>query len=866
MASAQAQIEVVVKNLNSLGKLNKTLDKLNRTNEKLIRGINTLTSSIDKLASNNGFEQIAQDAKGAGKEIDNVGKKLNIIDAAIKRDKDAKAKFIKNRVETNPLFQAERFVARSFQTVKNRAVRDMALIKQSVEAAKTPFATLAVAAGNFVNVLKQADTAAKKLVQEFNNVILRESLGALERNLNNARTITQELSRDSKLYRKTVEDVIFAEKAVNRELLARKRIVESLTVEQRAFREKINRTIIESKNRGAFTGSGFREFSERADRIRLEASTKQERLEATRALKTSKGFVEQRLKENAARKEAMQMADREIDFERRLNQVLEKRIGIHNRLGFGKNANPQGMFASRGGMGGRVRGGVSSAFIGGAFPFLFGQGGASAAGGALGGAAGGLLGGGLGFGLSLIGTAIGSAIEKFDKLNEKIAVANGRMKAMGFESEFTRKEIEKMAKSLKISKDEAVQVASAFARFGKERALAFGGFFGADTAGFEAISKVRDQATALAAIQTISKDISFEKQKELVALVKTNTAAQIQIKLQTVLLEVQKIKRIELIKEIGLRERLLNIIRRTFNFIAQFTAPGLITTGETPAQRVARELKELEENFAKTKALIDGAMAEIGSVDSAVNVISSFDQLPEVIRKTQVEIAKLKDPMFQVIEAATAISGAFSESFKGIIRGTMSVQQAFANMFSRIADHFADMAAQMAANQIKLGLLKMFANIGTNALTSSTSALSGATLPTDVGGLTTSQAFSAPIKYASGGYVTSPTVGLVGEAGENEYVIPASKMASSMQRYSAGARGDSVVAGGGSSYAGGGGGSSTTVNYSGPILNFNSEEFVPKSAVGEIIATAAKKGASMGETRTMRTFQTSRSARSRVGI
>ena len=543
MASAQAQIEVIVKNLNSLNKLNKTLDKLNRTNEKLIRGINTLTSSIDKLASSNGFQQVAEDAKGAGKEIDNVAKKLNFIDAAIKRDRDAKARFIKNQVETNPAFKAERFVARSFQAVKTRAVRDMALIKQSVEAAKTPFAALAVAAGNFVNVLKQADTAAKRLVQEFNNVILRESLGALERNLNNARTITQELSRDSKLYRKTVEDVIFAEKAVNRELLARKRIVESLTVDQRAFREKVNRTIIESQNRGAFTGSGFKEFSARADRIRLEASTKQERLEATRALKTSKGFVEQRLKENAARKEAMQMADREIDFERRLNQVLEKRIGIHNRLGFGKNANSQGMFASRGGIGGRVRGGVSSAFIGGAFPFLFGQGGASAAGGALGGAAGGLLGGGFGFGLSLIGTAIGSAIEKFDKLNEKISIANARMKAMGFESEFTRKEIEKMAKSLKISKDEAVQVASTFARFGKERALVLGSFFGADTAGFDAVAKIRDQASALAAIQTISKDISFEKQKELVALVKTNTAAQIQVKLQTVLLEVQNLKK-----------------------------------------------------------------------------------------------------------------------------------------------------------------------------------------------------------------------------------------------------------------------------------------------------------------------------------
>ena len=126
---------------------------------------------------------------------------------------------------------------------------------------------------------------------------------------------------------------------------------------------------------------------------------------------------------------------------------------------------------------------------------------------------------------------------------------------------------------------------------------------------------------------------------------------------------------------------------------------------------------------------------------------------------------------------------------------------------------------------------------------------------------------TAPIiRRAAGGYVTRPEVSLIGEAGENEYVIPASKMASSMQRYSAGARGDSVVAGGGSSYAGGGGGSSTTVSYSGPILNFNSEEFVPKSAIGEIINSAASRGAKAGEARTLSSLQNSRSRRSNLGL
>ena len=119
--------------------------------------------------------------------------------------------------------------------------------------------------------------------------------------------------------------------------------------------------------------------------------------------------------------------------------------------------------------------------------------------------------------------------------------------------------------------------------------------------------------------------------------------------------------------------------------------------------------------------------------------------------------------------------------------------------------------------------------------------------------------------FASGGMVTRPTVGLVGEAGEDEYIIPASKMAASMQRYSSGARGEAVIPGTGSSYAGSGG-SSTTVNYSGPILNFNSEEFVPKSAVGQIIATATSRGAKAGEARTLSSLQNSRSRRSNLRL
>ena len=198
----------------------------------------------------------------------------------------------------------------------------------------------------------------------------------------------------------------------------------------------------------------------------------------------------------------------------------------------------------------------------------------------------------------------------------------------------------------------------------------------------------------------------------------------------------------------------------------------------------------------------------------------------------------------------------------------MSAQEALANLFKRTADHFVDMAAEILAAQIRAKIVGMFAN----AFAAGTTAPAGSfgigskstdTVTRHVAGHSSVQ---PQMKFASGGYVTRPTVGLVGEAGENEYVIPASKMASSMQRYSAGARGEAVIAGTGSSYGGGGTGGSTTVNYSGPILNFNSEEFVPKSAVGQIIATATSQGARAGENRTLSTLRNSRSARSRLGM
>ena len=121
--------------------------------------------------------------------------------------------------------------------------------------------------------------------------------------------------------------------------------------------------------------------------------------------------------------------------------------------------------------------------------------------------------------------------------------------------------------------------------------------------------------------------------------------------------------------------------------------------------------------------------------------------------------------------------------------------------------------------------------------------------------------------FQQGGVVNSPTMGLIGEGGESEYVIPASKMAGAMARYSAGARGGAVIPGGsGDPGTVAGSSGNTIVEYTGPTLNFNGDEYVPKSAVPEIIGAAAKRGAMAGKAQAIGSLKNSRSQRASLGL
>jgi hypothetical protein len=195
---------------------------------------------------------------------------------------------------------------------------------------------------------------------------------------------------------------------------------------------------------------------------------------------------------------------------------------------------------TRGGNG-RVGGAISSALIGGGFPLLFGQGPAAATGGALGGVAGGLLGGGFGFALSIVGTALGDIITKAEAFDKSLAALNTGLSTTGSTSITTANDVSKLASSLNVTKEEAIELVNTFKQFkdGDTRE-ALAGLFGpvGGAATFEAIAKAGvDEKNALAAIFSLRKEIGNDAALQLALQLKSVGASTTQASLLKIILD-----------------------------------------------------------------------------------------------------------------------------------------------------------------------------------------------------------------------------------------------------------------------------------------------------------------------------------------
>jgi hypothetical protein len=272
-------------------------------------------------------------------------------------------------------------------------------------------------------------------------------------------------------------------------------------------------------------------------------------------------------------------------------------------------------------------------------------------------------------------------------------------------------------------------------------------------------------------------------------------------------------------------------------------------------EAIKRQAEEAEKLFKEELDKTEFKVAGQDTVASGIN---------ERIKQLQDDLNPVKLATDSIVRGAESIGSAFGQAFQDVATGAKSAQQALSDAFKSIGEDFISMAAEIITKQLTLILLQTIFN-----------ALSGgSTLGTANKNLTGTGALKSPIPglkvggYAEGGFVNKPTLAMVSEGGESEYVIPASKMRTAMQRYSSGARGDAVIPGSGSEPAAGGGGAAVAapidVRYT--VERINSVDYVTADQFQAGLRQAADQGARQGERRALTSLRQNTTTRRKVGI
>lgn len=444
-----------------------------------------------------------------------------------------------------------------------------------------------------------------------------------------------------------------------------------------------------------------------------------------------------------------------------IGPALPPRAGIFSRLGFGAKANPQGPFAMQGGASARLKGGVGSALIGGGFPALFGAGGISSTFGAIAGGAGGALAPGGGFAASIFATAIAAQIEKTIAFNKAVDKLNVSIAATGGTSLFTSKQVAQFAKSLGMTKDEALEALRAFKQFEASARIALTTTFGSEGV-FDIFAGLKDNASLINALPGLSKELSLAQAQRALETLKTKGATAAEDQLLEGIIDKNK----TIIKQEATK---LNFFQRQLSKLNPFRGKGLkaLTSGSLTMDEAAEKRGEkAEEDFQR----------KVAQSERLLELQRNFNEELErqaIIKAPVDELNRLLDPLTQIDQLGKSIGDSFSQSFKGIINGSMSAQDALRNMFQRTADHFIDMAAQMLSAQIRSGIFGMFTNLLNPTFGTGMGSNPAGMRQTGVGvsannlsrHMPGSSAIQPKLKFANGGRPPVGRASLVGERG-----------------------------------------------------------------------------------------------------
>ena len=424
--------------------------------------------------------------------------------------------------------------------------------------------------------------------------------------------------------------------------------------------------------------------------------------------------------------------------------------------------------AGKQGMAGKLGGTASSAIIGGAFPLLFGQTGAAAVGGGIGGAAGGLIGGQFGFALSILGTAIGSFIQQQDELDKSLLKISRSFENAGSSAGFTRASFNELKSTLRMTKDEVLAITTEFARFGEAgESAAF--IFGDNPNTFKNLAAIRDTNTLMTAILDTQNGLSIKQQIQLLREAKVTSFKDMQLKLNRLILEENLRREILEARQITRQQKISDIFKEQLKTMILMKVPFLDLEKAFP-EFFKKSAEKAEENVDKIKAEFEELMVELPELQDLLTELDTQVQgmsfsIPSAIDSVSAELKKLTSVAFMVTTVADTVGSAFGESFKGIVKGSMTAQDALRNLFMRTADAFLDMAAQLIAKQIQMKILGIGLNFFGGGLGGS-----GGGQFLDSSAVPLVDPLTGIGTAADGGYIPGRKPTLVGERGAELFV------------------------------------------------------------------------------------------------
>ena len=557
---------------------------------------------------------------------------------------------------------------------------------------------IALKNSNKLTKLRKELKGATDNIREFNkeaskqNKVAVSTFGKLNKQISRAKSLLDKAAIGTSSFTRAARAAVAVEKEMNLQLRQKERLLAKIRAESVTSGQQ---AVIDRTARSRQVKSGFAGFSARANQVtelaKIEAIKNKARDKHLRNIdkKVAKIATIQTQQQTQRAFSALPGGNFGIP-----GGQIGPRLPIQNRLGFGKNAQG-GPFAMPGGAMGRLKGGAGSALIGGGFPLLFGAGGLSSIFGGIAGGLGGALAPGGGFAASIAATALAAQIEKVRAFRKEVRNLNKDVSSMGIESEFSRKQIKNLAKEFDITNDEAIKLATTFKTFGADRAGTLLSAFGSREV-FDSLSGLRNTESVLGKIQELSGNISEEKRRELLQTLATDGALEAQLELQKEIINIRrKAATDEKIKE--------------FNFDDVFKnsrgkyKKAYDTEIERQNFRIKKQ-KEFNAEFDETNKNAEQYLETQIKINEQIQFLAEFNAPTDQLRE-------LMNPMRGVLDLSQQIKIGFEDSFKGIIKGTMSVSDAFRSMLNRIADYFLDTAAQLLALQIQKGFLGLFSGL-----------------------------------------------------------------------------------------------------------------------------------------------------------